>query len=257
MKFSFFVLIVGATLLVVSNASAQFPGGRPPHGGMGGPPPGWGHRPPGGPGGPGFPGPGFRPGPPPASLATVPVAALANQLKLTASQRAKIAQYQKSFRQQRPPPRPGQMPFGGDKMRRLNQQVSQKIEGTLTAAQKQSVPGLLHEMDALQSAGIPLEIYTDLKLTASQKKKLMALAPPRGRMGGPPRDGMGGPPPGGPGDRPPFRPGMMQGGNPKAMTILTAGQKAMVEKYHREHPRMGPGGNFGPPPPPPGDFGRP
>jgi hypothetical protein len=244
-------------------AFAQGPGGPPP----GGPPPFGG---PGGPGGRGF----FGGGPNgEISVAQAPINALAAGLKLTSDQKTRIAKIQQDAQAQRRalfprpgqgqdgpgngpgdgpggPPDPEQMRAAMDKMRGMDEQVKSNIEAVLTDEQKQALPGFLKEIQAFRAAGISPEVYGSLKLTGSQKQKLIALgkqaqettrqAMDKARESG---------------DFESVREAMDQSRrqtHDKAMAILTSEQRATVQKYQQAHPRPagGPpeGGPGGPPP---------
>jgi Spy/CpxP family protein refolding chaperone len=195
----------------------------------------------------------------------VPIAALEAGLKLTDDQKTKIAKIQKDVQQSRRsmmprpdqdgggPPDPEQMRAAMDKMRSKEDQAKSSIEAVLTDEQKQALPGLLKEIDALREAGIPAEVYGDLKLTGSQKKQLVALAK---KSQDAMRAKMDSLQPGG--DFESVRSAMDQSrrqAHSRAMALLTAEQRDLVQKYQQAHPRpdRGPGGpggpeGFGPPP---------
>jgi Spy/CpxP family protein refolding chaperone len=227
-------------------AQAQFPGGGRPGGG----PPG------------GFPG-----GPPRGNegLSNAPIGALAYGLKLSASQKTQIAAIQeqahKEMRGMFPAPGGGRPDFQKmqqmmSKIQALNTQTTNKIESLLTPAQKQALPALLKDIQTLNAAGIPAELFGTLKLTAEQKNKISVIIKQE-------QDGM----------REKLQGGRQQGGfeamrgifqnarkqmHEKSMAALTGAQRAQVEKYLAAHPQQGPGG-FGFPGGPPGGFpgGRP
>lgn len=271
-------LLAGAIL--GTSAFAQRPG-PPPGGPFGGP-----GRPFGGPGGPGGfggPGRGMR-GPRPSSLANTPLAALSTGLKLTGAQKSKIGAIQAQYRAQRPPmmpppggppppPRPGMpggpgrpggpgMRGGMDGMRGLTQKADSQIKGVLTSSQKAALPGLIKTLDDLRFAGIPLETYGDLKLSAGQKAQIagfvqagqqtMRKAFDQSRQSG---------------DFGAIREAMRTGRDHvqhQALSVLTAAQKATVSRYKAAHPQEDRGGFGGPPPgrgfgppPPGGRFGGP
>ena len=268
-------LSVCSMTLLASAAMAQPPGGGGPPDGQGGPPP-FGGPPQGGPG---------RPGAPrPASVADVPMPMLAAGLNLTADQKAKIAPLQQQFRSQRPPMPPQGGPGGGfpdaqggpppggqgvpggpdgqqggppdqdaqraqmDKARQAQQQASKKIEAVLTESQRQALPALLKELDAMRATGIPADLYGDLKLTGSQKTKLAALAQKfqqqqRTAMDAARQSG----------DFQSVRETMQarRQAHDQAMAALTSEQRQLIMKQMRNRPPGGPGD--GPPPPSGGD----
>ncbi len=223
-----------------SNANAQGgpPGGGPPRGGPGQGGPGFG-----GPGRPGFGGPRT------ISIVDVPVTLLTSELKLSAAQTAKIGQIQKDVRQQRQDsmPRfggPGGNPGGRPdmmalmtKMQSIDKAATGSIEAVLTAGQKKALPTLLKQMDTMRRAGIPAEVYSDLKLTAAQKQQMATIA----AAAPAPQPGAG-------------REGMRQN-REKLLAVLTADQRAKLDAYMKAHPRRGFGGPGGPGGP--GGFGGP
>jgi Spy/CpxP family protein refolding chaperone len=231
-------LLLGATL--GSTAGAQPPDGGPP-------PPGPGR----GPGRPPF------GGPRQVTAADAPITILESGLKLTADQKEKIAQIQQDVRKKRRDlmPRPGQRPdsppdpetmrANRDKMRTLDQEAAKSIGDVLTDEQKQALPGLLKEIEALRATGIPAELYGDLKLTSDQRKKITAIAQKaqesqRQAMDKARESG----------DFQSVRETMQKSRrqtHDKAMQVLTSEQRALVEQFIKDHPRQGPGG-FGPPP---------
>lgn len=267
------VLTASALLLAATLAFAQpppgpggnGPGGPPPFGQPGGPPPF------GGPGGPPpFGGPG---GPPPGHLtaANAPLPVLEAGLKLTDDQKAKIAQIQQQFRKQMhanmpPPPGFGQggppdqtMRTNMEKGRQMEQQTTHRIEAVLTSEQKAALPDLLDEARALQAAGIPLEAYVNLKLSADQRHQITAIGKKIRQEIDQKREATQQS-----GDFDAMREAMRsthQQAHEKVMAVLTESQRAAAAKFARQRRQGGPGGGFGPPPdgigPPPGGFGPP
>ena len=238
---SFTTVAVLGIALTLSQSTAATAQDR----GFPGPPPGRG------PGGPG----GFGRGPRPATVAGTPVRALTVGLKLSDVQKTKIAAIQSQFRQQREKrmPRPVMTEEGpteadframranGEWARALEQSVSAKITALLTPEQKKALPALLQESELMRSVGIPLELSQELKLTAVQKSRIMAIArSARQKREAAMRSGE-------------FRPG--SGGYDRetahraALSSLTPTQKTTVAVYGKAHPRRERG--FGGPPPPP------
>ncbi|HZT41639.1 MAG TPA: Spy/CpxP family protein refolding chaperone [Chthonomonadaceae bacterium] len=252
-------LLLGATLALAQppppGPGGNGPGGPPPFGRPGGPPPF------GGPGGP----------PPPITAATVPLPFLEAGLKLTDDQQTKIAQIQQQFRKQMraqmpPPPGPGEggppdpqtMRAAMEKGREMEQQATHRIEAVLTSEQKATLPDLLDEARALQAAGIPLEAYNDLKLSADQRQQITAIGKKTRQEMDQKRQAAQQS-----GDFESLREAMRsthQQAHEKVMAILTESQRETAQKFARQHRRPGPGGFGGPPGgfgPPPGGFGGP
>ena len=131
--------------------------------------------------------------PPPASLATTPHEFLKIRLALSADQDKKIADIQTSFRGSMRPGGRGPMGWGGGPgpmgqggpgpmgqgerggLRQADQAASSRIESLLTDEQKKDLPSVLAEVEALRAAGLPLEVYSSLKLTADQEKAISAI----------------------------------------------------------------------------------
>jgi hypothetical protein len=61
------------------------------------------------------------------------------------------------------------------KLGESNEKAGKDIEALLKPEQKTKVPEVLKEAGQLRAAGIPLEAVPELKLTADQKKKIVAL----------------------------------------------------------------------------------
>ena len=127
-----------------------------------------------------------------------------------------------------------------EKMRASEQKADKDIQATLTATQKQALPGLLKRLDVWRGAGIPAELYGKLSLTAAQQQKIAEIVSKARQAGGEPGAGRG------------ARGQSRQKVHNQAMAVLTAGQRKMVTAYRNAHPRQqfgrGPGGGFPPPP---------
>jgi hypothetical protein len=251
-------LAAGTLFLTGGTALAQGPDGPPP---------------PGEPGGPGGRRMGRGPmgaGPKRLTAVTVPVETLAAALGLSDDQTAKIGEIRKQFRDDvrskmpRPggpdgggpngPPDPSEMKARFEAVRSAETKANGEVEAVLNADQLKAFPDVLKSLRALGAAGVPPHLYAELDLTAAQRAKLAAVAPPE------PKPDAGRP------DR-----AAMQAQREKTrsavMAILTAEQRGKVEAFRRDHPGRGrgpggpggPGGDFGgpggdgPPPPPPGD----
>ncbi|MBC8104259.1 MAG: M56 family metallopeptidase, partial [Cytophagales bacterium] len=64
---------------------------------------------------------------------------------------------------------------GKQETRQLEQEASRSVLAVLSDKQEKALPGLLSEGAALKTVGIPIELYTDLELTADQKSKIAAI----------------------------------------------------------------------------------
>lgn len=124
------------------------------------------------------------------------------------------------------------------KMEDLNTKATSKIEAVLTPAQKKALPGVIKEIGAMQMVQIPVETLGELKLTADQKSKIVGIAEKSQKdlqekmksANGDFRSMM------------PIFQAARDKTHADVMLVLTAPQKATVEKYEKEHPRRGFGG---------------
>jgi hypothetical protein len=219
--------VAALTLLALSSVSivahAQQPGGPPP-GGFGGP--GGGRIQP----------------------ATAPADALASELNLTATQVDKIKAIQAAYRKDRDslmPPRDNQ--GGGppnreamqsimEKLQALDKATSDKIVAVLTDDQKAALPRVIQMLDAFQSAGVPPQVIGDLKLTDDQKKQALRI---NKEMQQAMQQAM----------QDQDRQAMMDArkkAHDEILALLTDDQKAILDKFVKDHPRRGPGGPGGP-----------
>ena len=162
------------------------------------------------------------------TVATMPIEALDAAVKLKPEQKTKIQAIQEKLRTdlQALAPQPGGQPdpASRDKRRELNQKGVAHIEAILTTEQKDKLKTAMAEMTTLRSVGIPMALAGQLKLTDDQKKKIADVSKEiREKMqnGGQGAD----------------RRALMQEGRTKVEAILTADQKAAIEKYNKEHPR--------------------
>jgi hypothetical protein len=186
------------------------------------------------------------------TLANTPVAVLADGLKLSATQKAKVQaiqdQYRKDMTALRPPQ--GQQPADPQEMRQkmtgLTEETTKSIEGVLTADQNKAAPAFLKTIGGFRTVGIPLEVVPDLKLTSDQKTKIAAIADSaqkqiqdeiaKAQAAGGGQGGGGG-----------FQgiQEMMKANRDKAAAVLTVTQKATLDKYVADHPQRGFGGGGG------------
>lgn len=180
----------------------------------------------------------------PMSVAALPVSTLDSIVKLTPAQKAKVTQIQERLRKESEAlrPQPGQ-PFDPARMQRmrdLSASASREIEALLNPAQKTRLETARQEMRLYRMAGIPLGLYGKIALTADQRTRLQAIQ--RSLSNGAP---------GGAGDRQGMREAM-RAARERAAAVLTAAQKAQIEKYLQDHPeerrgRRGRGGGPGGP----------
>jgi hypothetical protein len=210
----------------------------------------------------------------PLTLSATPAATLKTVFKLTDAQNQKVQAIQEKLGQDVrglfPRMERGQRPdqkaleAAMPKIEARMKQADAEISAVLTPAQRKQVPAMLKEMHALRGAGLPMSLAGTLKLTPSQLTKLEGIGKSRSDKLRKAFAGMG------PGSNPGAA--MQQMGQIRdearksAMGVLNAQQKAAVEKWEKEHPRMqfggfggpgGPGGRMGGPGGPGGRMGAP
>ncbi len=117
------------------------------------------------------------------TLITVPAAYLKSELSLGEDQAAKIEAVQtkaqeemKAARASFTPGDPAAMREAAAKLQEANKKYEDDIKAILTDDQREKVPALMKDTQALVSAGIPVTAISDLKLTSDQKKKISDLA---------------------------------------------------------------------------------
>ena len=194
----------------------------------------------------------------PIQLSSLSIATMNYGLKLTADQKTQIQtildQHDKDVKALPAAPAftPGQPPSPEDvtamqearqKRRDIATKSDDAIKAVLTDDQKAKLPDFVKELQGMQQSGIPVAILGDLKLTADQKTKITAQAEKNqtamqqkmqeARASGQrmsPQDRMA----------------MMKDAQDKVSELLTPTQRAMVDKYNRDHPNQGFGGFGGP-----------
>ncbi|HLJ57040.1 MAG TPA: hypothetical protein VKT77_18520 [Chthonomonadaceae bacterium] len=224
-----------------------------------------------------------------ATAATTPIPALAAELNLNAKQQADIKGVQDRFRSDlqalipagmRPggggPGGPGRGPNAGGPGRGPNAggpgggmrpafdpalmkkfeaaavKANAGIEKVLTPAQKKALPAAVKEISTLRQIGIPPDTLGSLKLTAGQKSRIgSVIATSQKQMDAKMKAANG--------DYQSLA-GAFQETRQKThdavFAALTAPQKAIIDKYEKEHPRGGRGGFGGPGGGGPGGGGR-
>ncbi len=116
-------------------------------------------------------------------LANVPVDILVKELKLTDDQKTAVTaaqtKYQTDLRASFQPPADGAQidrAARQAKMQEISQQATKDINAVLKDEQKTDATVLVKNLQMLRGLRIPIETYSDLKLTGEQKTKLLALA---------------------------------------------------------------------------------
>jgi hypothetical protein len=167
------------------------------------------------------------------SLGAIPVAMLDEALKLTADQKTKVTaihdKYVAETKDLRPKPGEQADPANATKIRDLGRTATTDIQALLTDEQKEKLKELRLVLTGFSTAGIPLDIVGDLKLTAEQKTKLAAIAKD---VADKTKDFT-------PEDRRTKGREINQAARTQAEALLTAEQKTAIEKYNKEHPRPG------------------
>jgi Spy/CpxP family protein refolding chaperone len=194
-------------------------------------------------------------------LSSLPVDVLVKGLKLTDDQKTKVDDVQKKIREaQRAAFGGGNNPFGGGagggnrpdpaqlqemmtKMQEDRKKNDAQIEAVLTDDQKKALPAFLKDVQTFQTAQLPLALVGDLKLTDDQKTKMAAVVTQIQKIAQEKRqEAMDNQ------DFQSLREIMTQTQTAlkdKTRALLTADQKAMVEKYEKENPNQGFGGRGG------------
>jgi hypothetical protein len=188
----------------------------------------------------------------------LPIDLLAKELKLTDDQKTAITAARTKMQtdtQALMRPADGSQPNFAEirpKMTEINQQAAKDIDAVLKGDQKTDAAALVKNLQALQAARIPMQTYSDLKLTAEQKTKLVDLSAEitkdrtakqeeiaAARQAGDQAKAQE------------LQRAMFGNGQPdeKGLAILTADQKDLVTKYIKDHPQQAGGrrpGGFGP-----------
>ncbi|MFM2414289.1 MAG: hypothetical protein RJB05_1465, partial [Armatimonadota bacterium] len=194
-------------------------------------------------------------------LSNLPVDVLVKGLKLTVDQKTKVDDVQKKIREaQRAAFGGGNNPFGGGagggnrpdpaqlqemmtKMQEDRKKNDAQIEAVLTDDQKKALPAFLKDVQTFQTAQLPLPLIGDLKLTEDQKTKMAAVVKQVQTISQEKRqEAMDNQ------DFQALREIMTQTQTAlkdKTRALLTADQKAMVEKYEKENPNQGFGARGG------------
>lgn len=183
---------------------------------------------------------GFRPGGA-VSLAQIPLSALNAAVGLTAEQKTKIEAIHTKLRSEQKgllptpgtPREPGAMREALQKLAALNRQASQEIEAVLTPEQKAKLPELRRKLALIRAAGIPLQVYDELKLTNDQIKQIIDIGEDvQKKM----REVLTS------GERSRLRE-IRREAREKTLAVLTAEQKQILQKYspppRRERARQG------------------
>jgi Spy/CpxP family protein refolding chaperone len=191
-------------------------------------------------------------------LSSLPVGVLVKGLKLSDDQKTKVDDVQKKIREaQRAAFGGGNNPFGGGagggnrldpaqlqemmaKMQEERKKNDAQVEAVLTDDQKKALPAFLKDVQTFQTAQLPLALIGDLKLTEDQKTKMAAVVKQVQTISQEKRqEAMDNQ------DFQALREIMTQTQTAlkdKTRALLTADQKAMVEKYEKENPNQGFGG---------------
>lgn len=172
------------------------------------------------------------------SVAAIPPSVLKDPLKLTPQQMESITRIHNKLVEETRALRPqagGQpdreaMRENMQKLRDLNQKATQEIQALLTDEQKAKLPEVLREMGQLRSMGVPLEALAELKLTAEQKSRMLALGAEYQKK----LQALS------PQERQTARREIMQEARAKMAEILTAEQRAVAQKYQQRNRRLRP-----------------
>ena len=153
-----------------------------------------------------------------------------------AEARSQMEELGSSLRDLSPEERREKMQGARGEIEKKAKELRAKVDAVLDAPQKERLKQLVLQRRGAMGALADPEVATALNLTEEQKKKLEELRPGRGQGGGPGGGGGGG-----------DREAAMKERNEKALSILTAEQKAQLEKLQGpkfDFPPGGPGGRF-------------
>jgi Spy/CpxP family protein refolding chaperone len=166
-----------------------------------------------------------------ASLATLPIDTVAKLLSLTADQKTKVAAIQTKLQEDSRALRPqqGQQPDPAARQKRaeLNTEAIKQIDAILTDEQKKKFSSARDEMAVLRAVGAPMGMMGELKFSDEQKKKIADMQKEnQAKLQGLSRE-----------ERQAKGREMQQEMRTKVEALLTAEQKAQIEKYVKEHPQ--------------------
>lgn len=187
-------------------------------------------------------------------LVTIPVSTLNTYLKLTTEQKEKITSIQTQFKEDAKSfaPVPGAQvdQQAAQEMRTKSRAASTKaeadIKALLTEEQTKMIDAMNKDIQAFGMVGIPVEVLPDLKLTASERMQIAAIADESqktqmAKMQEFQQNGGG--------DRQAMTQAMQdmrKATHDKVMDILTIPQKTRLEAYLKDHPQpQGGRGGFG------------
>jgi Spy/CpxP family protein refolding chaperone len=171
------------------------------------------------------------------TLLQVPADVIAGELKLTGDQQAKVKavqeKYQASLRGLREQ-QGGDRPSAAlaEKLRETRASAQAEIDAILTAEQKTNAPKVLEGYRRIVMVGIPPQALGVLKLTDAQKTELMTIAKEA-------QDKMAALPPE---ERRTKGMDIRRDVRTRMDTVLTAEQKAALQKWQQEHRPQGRGG---------------
>jgi Spy/CpxP family protein refolding chaperone len=163
------------------------------------------------------------------SVASLPVNVIDSIVKLTPEQKTKVTtihdKYEADTRALRPQQGAQPEPANTQKLRDISRQAVADIEALLNQEQKDKLKAANKDLQLYRSVGIPVELYGQVKLTDEQKTKLAAIEKETTEKSQ--------------GVDQAQRRQINQEARTKAEALLTADQKAAIEKYRKEHPREG------------------
>ena len=180
-------------------------------------------------------------GPGQPALAFIPVDVLAGPLKLTDDQKTKIKASQEKLAKATAQARQtaaagGSARASSQAVRDARQAANTEIIAVLTDEQRGKVEGVVREFGSYPQLGIPLPVLGELKLTDGQKSKIKPLAEEMQKKAQELRAG------GGRSDQQAMQQ-MRQDYAAKVAPILTAEQKAVIEKWRNANQMPRRGGN--------------
>ena len=175
----------------------------------------------------------------PVTLATAPGSILAAELKLDAGQKKRIDALQDKLDKEIGGVSKGARPSDGfgllTRMNDIVAQADKDIEAELSGEQKPLAVALLKNLSMLREAGIPPELYLELKLSGDQMKSLTDALPEirqenKDRISATLAAARAG-------DSKKAQK-LRSGPGEKVSAILTKEQRGLIGKYGKKHPQM-------------------
>ena len=182
----------------------------------------------------------------PVYLSDLSVDTMSSGLKLTDEQKTKIqaildkraADYKTLVLPLDQQGQPGAVQEANRKRGELAQKADTDIEAVLTDDQKKMLPDYKKEVGFFRQAGLPAGLIGDMKITDEQRTKIAAQATENRRTM---RQKTRAAQQSGTAMTPAQRQAMLKENQDKILALLTPEQRAMLDKYNKDHPTPAPG----------------